>query len=611
MRVLVHTLLHQIVRCSSDIAIVRRFLYSLLEGVSQEWGLKGEEPPQAIIKKLLEVSNDDLWDALRTVLDCEQSRELSIVVDGLDCVQHQRGEFIRAVRSFVKHLQQRLSKVMVLLTSQKQADVKEAFEGLPCIEYDKERLECLSSLNFDNTRLSKISKEHKGSCDWLWERPEYLDWSTSPRSCLLLIEGKPGSGKSTLTKYFSNNLEKRRPAAESAIVARFFYSYREGELQRSHCSMLRSVLYDVLRRDQTFFYHRFQTEYRAQPRRGLLVEWDYDSLKAILKSLQDQSPAKPLYLIIDAVDESEDRDRRDVLNILFELCSETKCRTMKAFVASRPVGEIELRRSRVQNSIKLQDVTKSAISSFACSFLKDLQFTRLFDQATEYIVENAQGVFLWVDLVGRALLDRAERGSSEDDIFGFLRSLPKDLKDFYRHMFKKMILEMRREEKDIRDGIKMFRFVLYARRSLTVSELLHALGVPDDPNTAFPPLDDSFERFIPSKQRIHFCGGNFLESKPHNRNEIVQVMHQTVREFFLHPDGDVPPSEFGMCEKDSHICISIICIRYLMLCATNTNRLLPDVKSWTSEHFEDYAQSLHQRPLANYALCHLKYHIDG
>jgi ankyrin repeat domain-containing protein 50 len=88
-------------------------------------------------------------------------------------------------------------------------------------------------------------------------------------------------------------------------------------------------------------------------------------------------------------------------------------------------------------------------------------------------------------------------------------------------------------------------------------------------------------------------------------------MHQTVREFFLHPDGDVPPSEFGMCEKDSHICISIICIRYLMLCATNTNRLLPDVKSWTSEHFEDYAQSLHQRPLANYALCHLKYHIDG
>jgi hypothetical protein len=68
-----------------------------------------------------------------------------------------------------------------------------------------------------------------------------------------------------------------------------------------------------------------------------------------------------------------------------------------------------------------------------------------------------------------------------------------------------------------------------------------------------------------------------------------------------------------MSEKDAHICISITCIRYLMLCAANTAlaKRLPDIKHWTSEHFEDYAQYLDKRPFANYALCYLKHHING
>ncbi|KAF2175194.1 hypothetical protein K469DRAFT_756353 [Zopfia rhizophila CBS 207.26] len=52
---------------------------------------------------------------------------------------------------------------------------------------------------------------------------------------------------------------------------------------------------------------------------------------------------------------------------------------------------------------------------------------------------------------------------------------------------------------------------------------------------------------------------------------------------------------------------------YLMLCAANTSlaETSLDIKSWTSEHFEVYAQYLDKRPLANYALCYLKHHIDG
>jgi hypothetical protein len=149
----------------------------------------------------------------------------------------------------------------------------------------------------------------------------------------------------------------------------------------------------------------------------------------------------------------------------------------------------------------------------------------------------------------------------------------------------------------------MFRFVLFARRLLTVAELRHTLGVQDNPNTEFTLSDEDFQRRIPAQsvieRRIIHCGGNFLEIKqnhgtvasyeePSNsmaNNPVgssrVQVMHQTVREFFLQPNGCVANSKFKMSEKDAHISISITCIRYLMLCAANTTlaNKHPDIKS--------------------------------
>lgn len=376
---------------------------------------------------------------------------------------------------------------------------------------------CLASLYFDNSRYDKISEEHKGSLEWIWTHSQYKQWSASGASRLLYLQGKPGSGKSTLTKYFKDNLLNWEPDAMSAIVAKFFYSYREGELQRSHYNMLRSILYDILHQHKAFFYHCFQSEYRRQGAlrerdRGDLVKWDYDSLKTVLLSLRDHTLVKRLYLIIDAVDESDDKDRRDILDLLFRLCAETKYCVVKVFAASRPVGLLERYNSEFHNFIRLQDQTKSDISRFAGSFLKRLEITSFLDQATKYIVENAQGVFLWVRLVGEELLAYDEEGRAEEDIFEFLTGLPTELEEFY----ERMLYKMGRNRADLRDGVKMFRFTLFACRPLTVSELLHTLGIPDNLDTKFMLSDESFQKSIPRERRITHCGGNFLEIRQHH-----------------------------------------------------------------------------------------------
>jgi len=92
-------------------------------------------------------------------------------------------------------------------------------------------------------------------------------------------------------------------------------------------------------------------------------------------------------------------------------------------------------------------------------------------------------------------------------------------------------------------------------------------------------------------------------------------MHQTVREFFLRPNGHVAKSKFMICTsyEYAHARISITCLRYLMLCAASglLDNELPTVDQWTSENFETYTQYLNDRPFINYALSYLKRHMDN
>lgn len=69
---------------------------------------------------------------------------------------------------------------------------------------------------------------------------------------------------------------------------------------------------------------------------------------------------------------------------------------IKVFIASRPVRELESRKRKFHNFIRLQDETKPSIS----------RFTKFLATATDYIVEHAQGVFIWVRLVKDELLNK-------------------------------------------------------------------------------------------------------------------------------------------------------------------------------------------------------------
>ena len=94
-------------------------------------------------------------------------------------------------------------------------------------------------------------------------------------------------------------------------------------------------------------------------------------------------------------------------------------------------------------------------------------------------------------------------------------------------------------------------------------------------------------------------------------NAVVQVMHQTVREFFR-AGGPTAQSKFRMKSSDAHMRIFITCIRYLMLCTAKTASIdqTAEGKPWTTEHFEAYAQYLGGRPFFSYALEFVERHLE-
>jgi len=274
--------------------------------------------------------------------------------------------------------------------------------------------------------------------------------------------------------------------------------------------MLRSILHSILTQDESVFYH-FQPEFRRVQHGS---EWPYESLKSILSSFAGHVSPKPLYLILDAMDESMEEDRREIVELLCNLCSAKGFR-VKAFIASRPVADLNhlfAEWRQVMHVVRLQDENSNDICKFTDDFLAKLGLSDLIlREVGDYIKANAEGVFVWVQLVKSELFRLRSTGLSDTQLSDHVKRLPRELEEFYKFMLDRLEGGDRDE---IQDGITLFQFVLFSSRPLAVAELQHVLafGASKCDSSSTPP-HDKFRRHLNNaiEARITHCGGNFLD----------------------------------------------------------------------------------------------------
>ena len=369
------------------------------------------------------------------------------------------------------------------------------------------------------------------------------------------------------------------------IFADYFFSDRDKET--SHVTMLKVLLRQILEQNSDFLYQYFH-EFNLN--RGFGRDWTFRSLINVISSLTgnpDQA-RKTIYLLIDAFDESENHndEREELVKTLQQLCTDKGSCTIKIFITSRPVNELP--DTDFVHSFDLQDHTKPDILLYTKSVLDSFPLNQA-DRNTVVtrISKRAEGVFVWVYFLGKQLRKFNKTGATMREILGEIERLPANLENIYQRILDE-ICSRPTEEWDARDvafAKRLFSIVLFSKRPLRVDELRHILAaeVHMRSNNDHTFLDGAnmFGRTAIKKRIIH-CGKNLIEfggyegpsrAKDGTVDDIfgaqtIQLMHQTVRSFFL---GPRVLASLSIQEKTGHRELANAGLHYLKTLCSGSN----------------------------------------
>jgi hypothetical protein len=326
------------------------------------------------------------------------------------------------------------------------------------------RVQVLRSLRFPtmSERREEICDAHHKTFKWIFRDPalngkpwsNFVDW-LQHGSGIHWINGKAGSGKSTLMREILDNPETLRnigiwSGEQSTKVVSFFFWSSGTALQRSQIGLFRSVLYEALEDQPDLVPHVFPQELesgcfdfeRGEKIPEIKWQWSLKKLQQALVRLTNFATASMKFcFFIDGLDEYE--GDHESLAAFFKSLSTMS--HVKLCVSSRPwlVFEDSFKGCP---SLRLQDLTFDDIGAYVNDELRDHhKMLRLAKESPRHaselvneIVAKADGVFLWVTLVVRSLLRGLGNGDDISDLRRRLKDLPADLGEFYRHMMSQI-----------------------------------------------------------------------------------------------------------------------------------------------------------------------------
>ena len=553
-----------------------------------------------------------------------------------------------------------------------------------------------------HARSNQVRPPQHDTTQWIWTHGAYRRW-LSGGSGVLWIEGKPGSGKSTLAKEILTKLSSRFVSDDAKaqsnesrvhrpIMAKFFFNARGGSNQTSHRLMLQSLLYQILVLEPnifTIFQHPFRELLKQIEGR---INWPYQVLRDIFLSLafdetsNDASPvieshrSLDIFLLIDAMDESEDQDefgrrRIETLTLLSELVAKKGRNIIRVLVLSRPANEIEKQFSGVyqihmqkENRIDIEAIVDAGLHTIwesmnfgdkdsSSSFDEDDSSTNIrkgipvsaagsYGSAIrdvekrlplseyggelgfvgKYLVQNAEGVILWVVLIIKELTVQVANGCCTiRELNKKLESLPTNLQNVYRDIVGR--LSQTHSPEALVEARLMLVLVAFCKRPLTVGEFRDAVAIPHDASLEFETSRRFDERRIyirrknwaPVRRRIvEMCGCLLETTMPISRtsallsistgntraDHVVRFLHQTSRDFLTTEQA----SGFRIDRRQGNDQLALMALRYLKLCVP-LDSLQNKIELWTAEDYQHFVEYLSDRPFLGYIVAFLPQHM--
>ncbi|KAF3808211.1 hypothetical protein GCG54_00006828 [Colletotrichum gloeosporioides] len=492
-----------------------------------------------------------------------------------------------------QQIEQNLNKILAIVEpkSRWQAELVQTARG----SLDSRPSEGLAYLDLVSASLSTGAREER---DKLMQRRTLESLksriSETVMSVLYWVTGKPGSGKSTLMKFLSDDA-RLQPQLEGwqkdipVHIASFFFWNSGTMMQMSREGLLQSLLHQTIRNFPQDISKLFPERWEYQELFGYdSRRWSWSELsQAFTEMLSDKT--KALFFIVDGLDEL-DGDCSEMTSYLLRAFSQGP--HIKACVSSRPwlVFEDSFRR---KPSLKMEDFTKKDITLFATEKLTEntmfAQLQRLDDKSARAFIDEvsgkASGVFLWVTLVVKSLLEGLRDGDKIQDLRSRLDDLPPDLQSLFRKLLEDL------EPSYFQQSSRIFQSVRAShlpRASIAVGEyksievkgdgheawsslrLLSLSFIDEDPEEALGndsqgtmgPHEQGYRAEVMRRQLQSRCKGllevpTFSTTGPESK---VEYLHRTVKDFLEEGGG----GDFLATEDsfDPHVVLCAALIRH-------------------------------------------------
>lgn len=316
------------------------------------------------------------------------------------------------------------------------------------------------------SREEQIHDAYQKTFDWIFEdeelrvahedrsrvkaaRARFERWLGSS-SEVFWVNGKAGSGKSTLMKYLADHRKTQEilrqwAGDENLVIAKHFFWNSGSKIQKSHVGLMQDLLLQILCKCPELIPFASAKRWDAREHSVRHSEaWTRKELASSLKNIMERGQLRSRFcFFIDGLDEYADEtagEHHELINYLDLLAQSTQ---VKLCVSSRPwTVFVDRYAGREELTLLLQDLTSQDMYKYVEGMLgEDERFRRLKTREPEAldlvsrIRDRAEGVFLWVYLVVRSLL----RGLSEHDdtveLERRLSEIPTDLTEYFRKIF--------------------------------------------------------------------------------------------------------------------------------------------------------------------------------
>ncbi|KAK3396855.1 prion-inhibition and propagation-domain-containing protein [Sordaria brevicollis] len=304
-------------------------------------------------------------------------------------------------------------------------------------------------------RKDSVSSAHANTFEWALkpacqevggegEWDDLSEWLQSGAG-IYWVCGKAGSGKSTMMKYLHDNPDTRTPLKAWAgdlplTVASFFFLGFGTQEQKSLEGLSRAILYQLMEAESSYLpsaLPRLWQEVRANVHQEPKPPSSGELQVATEFLMERFRPNRRFCLFIDGLDEFEG-NFHDAIRLIKGLSANS---TIKIIVSSRPTALCYDAFSHVPQ-LHMETLTEKDIKEYIHDVVGSHPYMEALDssgghrpsQVTDKLVQKASGVFLWVILACRSILDGFAAHDTIEELCQRVDNLPPELESLFVHM---------------------------------------------------------------------------------------------------------------------------------------------------------------------------------